>query len=302
MPILRKYDQAILAVSKGANFEIGTAKTKVYSKTTAKDVVVPTVINNTITLPKDWAKELAKNIPIDAWPDTDYAVKNYPIDALPISIPDSYTGIFDQILDGVTALPQAIADALSLPQTDAWAGTVADNFPDVLTRTNTIIKEKETVIKETEKPDVQVKDEPLVGSLEEAQTIADKLTNWAVSYVSPETGLFSKFPFSVPYDLYLVLAALSGSGGGSGNTLVDGIQSGVITPDGSTGANSEYLIKARYNMDLFGKSKELNFDMDLSGYKNIFKLIKLGVSILFTIGLLWWCLSPKFGKNGDSGE
>ena len=51
-PFYNSLDDAQLAVSKGAAYMAGTAKTKSYSKLTAKDVVVPTVINNTLTLPK----------------------------------------------------------------------------------------------------------------------------------------------------------------------------------------------------------------------------------------------------------
>ena len=44
----------------------------------------------------------------------------------------------------------------------------------------------------------------------ENQTVIDSLVNWALSYISPDTGLFSKFPLCVPYDAYLLVTSSLG--------------------------------------------------------------------------------------------
>ena len=117
----------------------------------------------------------------------------------------------------------------------------------------------------------------------ENQTVIDSLVNWALGYISPDTGLFSKFPLCVPYDAYLLACASLGVDvvqsdsifGASPDDLSSIVQTG--TDEQSEGFTPVFTISNDLTLD--GYTYPLKLTIDLTDWTPLIKFVRLAISI-----------------------
>ena len=117
----------------------------------------------------------------------------------------------------------------------------------------------------------------------ENQTVIDSLVNWALGYISPDTGLFSKFPLCVPYDAYLLACAALGVDvvqsdsifGASPDDLSSIVQTG--TDEQSEGFTPVFTISNDLTLD--GYTYPLKLTIDLTDWTPLIKFVRLAISI-----------------------
>lgn len=116
----------------------------------------------------------------------------------------------------------------------------------------------------------------------ENQTVIDSLVNWALGYISPDTGLFSKFPLCVPYDAYLLACSALGVGvvgsdsifGASPDDLSSIVQTGDEQSEGFTP-----VITISNDLTLDGYTYPLKLTIDLTEWTPLIKFVRLAISI-----------------------
>ena len=117
----------------------------------------------------------------------------------------------------------------------------------------------------------------------ENQTVIDSLVNWALGYISPDTGLFSKFPLCVPYDAYLLACAALGVDvvesdsifSASPDDLSSIVQTG--TDEQSEGFTPVFTISNDLTLD--GYTYPLKLTIDLTDWTPLIKFVRLAISI-----------------------
>ena len=117
----------------------------------------------------------------------------------------------------------------------------------------------------------------------ENQTVIDSLVNWALGYISPDTGLFSKFPLCVPYDAYLLACASLGVDvvesdsifSASPDDLSSIVQTG--TDEQSEGFIPVFTISNDLTLD--GYTYPLRLTIDLTDWTPLIKFVRLAISI-----------------------
>ena len=117
----------------------------------------------------------------------------------------------------------------------------------------------------------------------ENQTVIDSLVNWALGYISPDTGLFSKFPLCVPYDAYLLACAALGVDvvesdsifSASPDDLSSIVQTG--TDEQSEGFTPVFTISNDLTLD--GYTYPLKLTIDLTEWTPLIKFFRLAISI-----------------------
>lgn len=116
----------------------------------------------------------------------------------------------------------------------------------------------------------------------ENQTVIDSLVNWALGYISPDTGLFSKFPLCVPYDAYLLACSALGVGvvgsdsifGASPDDLSSIVQTGDEQSEGFTP-----VISISNDLTLDGYTYPLDLTIDLTDWTPLIKFVRLCISL-----------------------
>lgn len=116
----------------------------------------------------------------------------------------------------------------------------------------------------------------------ENQTVIDSLVNWALGYISPDTGLFSKFPLCVPYDAYLLACSALGVGvvgsdsifGASPDDLSSIVQTGDEQSEGFTP-----VITISNDLTLDGYTYPLDLTIDLTDWTPLIKFVRLCISL-----------------------
>lgn len=116
----------------------------------------------------------------------------------------------------------------------------------------------------------------------ENQTVIDSLVNWALGYISPDTGLFSKFPLCVPYDAYLLACSALGVGvvgsdsifGASPDDLSSIVQTGDEQFEGFTP-----VITISNDLTLDGNTYPIDLTIDLTDWTPLIKFVRLAISI-----------------------
>lgn len=116
----------------------------------------------------------------------------------------------------------------------------------------------------------------------ENQTVIDSLVNWALGYISPDTGLFSKFPLCVPYDAYLLACSALGVGvvgsdsifGASPDDLSSIVQTGDEQSEGFTP-----IITISNDLTLDGNTYPIDLTIDLTDWTPLIKFVRLAISI-----------------------
>lgn len=116
----------------------------------------------------------------------------------------------------------------------------------------------------------------------ENQTVIDSLVNWALGYISPDTGLFSKFPLCVPYDAYLLACSALGVSvvgsdsifGASPDDLSSIVQTGDEQSEGFTP-----VITISNDLTLDGNTYPIDLTIDLTDWTPLIKFVRLAISI-----------------------
>lgn len=123
----------------------------------------------------------------------------------------------------------------------------------------------------------------------ENQTVIDSLVNWALSYISPDTGLFSKFPLCVPYDAYLIVCSALGVDAVD-PSIVYGAEpadlAGVVTSGTSTYSDFQPIIHLEHDFELDGRTYPLEITIDLTPWQPFVDLAREGIAILFMAELI----------------
>ena len=126
------------------------------------------------------------------------------------------------------------------------------------------------------------KTEAAAGTVEETQTIIDSLLNWASDYISPDKGLFSKFPLCIPYDAYLLVCSALGVDALGVDDVVGSSPGDVQSVMGSgveVYSNFQPVINFRHELKAGGTTYPIAFTLDLSPFEPIVKLNRIFVTV-----------------------
>lgn len=126
------------------------------------------------------------------------------------------------------------------------------------------------------------KAEAAAGTVEETQTIVDSLLNWASDYISPDKGLFSKFPLCIPYDAYLLVCSALGVDALGIDDVVNSSPGDVQSVMGSSSevySDFEPVIKIDHQLNAGGTTYPIKFTFDLSPFEPVVKLNRIFVSV-----------------------
>lgn len=126
------------------------------------------------------------------------------------------------------------------------------------------------------------KTEAAAGTVEETQTIVDSLLNWASDYISPDKGLFSKFPLCIPYDAYLLVCSALGVDALGVDDVVGSSPGDVQSVMGSgveVYSNFQPVINFKHELKAGGTTYPIAFTLDLSPFEPIVKLNRIFVTV-----------------------
>ena len=123
----------------------------------------------------------------------------------------------------------------------------------------------------------------------ENQTVIDSLVNWALSYISPDTGLFSKFPLCVPYDAYLLVTSSLGVGAVDSDSIFGaspGDLEGVVSQDIDTYSDFRPIINIKHDFELDGVTYPLELVIDLTPWQPLVTFFREGMALLLVAELI----------------
>ena len=123
----------------------------------------------------------------------------------------------------------------------------------------------------------------------ENQTVIDSLVNWALSYISPDTGLFSKFPLCVPYDAYLLVTSSLGVDAVGSDSIFGaspGDLEGVVSQDIDTYSDFQPIINIKHDFELDGVTYPLDLTIDLTPWQPLVTFFREGMALLLVAELI----------------
>lgn len=123
----------------------------------------------------------------------------------------------------------------------------------------------------------------------ENQTVIDSLVNWALSYISPDTGLFSKFPLCVPYDAYLLVTSSLGVDAVGSDSIFGaspGDLDGVVSQDTETYSDFQPIINIKHDFELDGVIYPLDVTIDLTPWQPFVTFFREGMALLLVAELI----------------
>lgn len=123
----------------------------------------------------------------------------------------------------------------------------------------------------------------------ENQTVIDSLVNWALSYISPDTGLFSKFPLCVPYDAYLLVTSSFGVDAIGSDSIFGaspGDLEGVVSQDIETYSDFQPIINIKHDFELDGKTYPVELTIDLTPWQPLVTFFREGMALLLVAELI----------------
>lgn len=123
----------------------------------------------------------------------------------------------------------------------------------------------------------------------ENQTVIDSLVNWALSYISPDTGLFSKFPLCVPYDAYLLVTSSFGVDAVGSDSIFGaspGDLDGVVSQDTETYSDFQPIINIKHDFELDGKTYPVDLTIDLTPWQPLVTFFREGMALLLVAELI----------------
>lgn len=123
----------------------------------------------------------------------------------------------------------------------------------------------------------------------ENQTVIDSLVNWALNYISPDTGLFSKFPLCVPYDAYLLVTSSLGVDAVGSDSIFGaspGDLEGVVSQDIQTYSDFQPIINIKHDFELDGVTYPLDVTIDLTPWQPLVTFFREGMALLLVAELI----------------
>lgn len=123
----------------------------------------------------------------------------------------------------------------------------------------------------------------------ENQSVIDSLVNWALSYISPDTGLFSKFPLCVPYDAYLLVTSSLGVDAVGSDSIFGaspGDLDGVVNQDIETYSDFQPIINIKHDFELDGVTYPLELVIDLTPWQPLVTFFREGMALLLVAELI----------------
>lgn len=123
----------------------------------------------------------------------------------------------------------------------------------------------------------------------ENQSVIDSLVNWALSYISPDTGLFSKFPLCVPYDAYLLVTSSLGVNSVGSDSIFGaspGDLDGVVSQDIETYSDFQPIINIKHDFELDGKTYPVELTIDLTPWQPFVTFFREGMALLLVAELI----------------
>lgn len=123
----------------------------------------------------------------------------------------------------------------------------------------------------------------------ENQTIIDSLVNWALNYINPDTGLFSKFPLCVPYDAYLLVTSSLGVDAVGSDSIFGaspGDLDGVVSQDIETYSDFQPIINIKHDFQLDGATYPLELTIDLTPWQPLVTFFREGMALLLVAELI----------------
>lgn len=226
--------------------------------TLGKDVVDKTLDETLVGL-KEWAPDWwdagadsstnsavgAKDLPLNMGSDVKTVTGN---PALEVDQPLIYTPWFSETLDNL--------------RNGETSGTV----------TNTA----------TSAADTADKAEAAQGTVDDAQGVVQSLLSWGLDYISPDKGLFSRFPLCIPYDAYLLVTAALGVDAQDLGDIV-GQSPGQLSAqvDDGVAVHSDFVpvLSVKHDWTQDGVTTPVEVTIDLRPYDAIIKMIRTLVSV-----------------------
>lgn len=123
----------------------------------------------------------------------------------------------------------------------------------------------------------------------ENQSVIDSLVNWALNYISPDTGLFSKFPLCVPYDAYLLVTSSLGVDAVGSDSIFGaspGDLEGVVSQDIDTYSDFQPIINIKHDFELDGKTYPVELTIDLTPWQPFVTFFREGMALLLIAELI----------------
>lgn len=123
----------------------------------------------------------------------------------------------------------------------------------------------------------------------ENQSVIDSLVSWALSYISPDTGLFSKFPLCVPYDAYLLVTSSLGVDAVVSDSIFGaspGDLEGVVSQDIETYSDFQPIINIKHDFELDGKTYPVELTIDLTPWQPFVTFFREGMALLLIAELI----------------
>ena len=123
----------------------------------------------------------------------------------------------------------------------------------------------------------------------ENQSVIDSLVNWALSYISPDTGLFSKFPLCVPYDAYLLVTSSLGVDAVGSDSIFGaspGDLDGFVTDGIETYSDFQPIINIKHDFELDGVTYPLELVIDLRPWQPLVTFFREGMALLLVAELI----------------
>lgn len=123
----------------------------------------------------------------------------------------------------------------------------------------------------------------------ENQSVIDSLVNWALNYINPDTGLFSKFPLCVPYDAYLLVTSSLGVDAVGSDSIFGaspGDLDGVVSQDIETYSDFQPIINIKHDFELDGATYPLELTIDLTPWQPLVTFFREGMALLLVAELI----------------
>ena len=123
----------------------------------------------------------------------------------------------------------------------------------------------------------------------ENQSVIDSLVNWALNYISPDTGLFSKFPLCVPYDAYLLVTSSLGVDSVGSDSIFGaspGDLDGVVNQDIETYSDFQPIINIKHDFQLDGATYPIELTIDLTPWQPLVSFFREGMALLLVAELI----------------
>lgn len=123
----------------------------------------------------------------------------------------------------------------------------------------------------------------------ENQTVINSLVSWALNYIDPDTGLFSKFPLCVPYDAYLLVTSSLGVDAVGSDSIFGaspGDLDGVVTEGIDTYSDFQPIININNDFELDGKTYPISISIDLTPWQPLVTFFREGMALLLIAELI----------------